>query len=238
MSRLIAIALISVLPLAAGTIDVTDLTYVNFHHDATLVVDFTVWNYAAHNPSSPYPTSLGLNVVGAMPGLAPEAVPGSSASYFPGYLFEAYLESEDGSISVPLDNGLADLLGEPDGMLVLIPGVVRPGGGSAQSAGILAGNIQMTYAVAQTVFGSDYAARIVLRNLGDDFLVGIGPGYSVRNAITEPGVRGRGSSQVSGITTSATLMNPEPGTWAMAAGAGLLLLFARARRRPIRIRNR
>lgn len=229
MNRLATIALISVLPLTGTVIDVTNATFARVHPGADLNVEFAVWNYGWHNPSDPYPTSLSLDIIGVAPGIAPATVPGTSAQYYPGYVFQGYLESLDRSISVPLDDPLGELAGLPEGMLVVAPGEYQTGSGEALAVGVLHASVYLSPEMSQTLFGPNSAGRFVLQNLGPAYVVGIGEGYAVRNAISEPDVAGSGPWRVSGITGTVTVSNPEPGTWAMAAGAAALLLAWRRR---------
>jgi MYXO-CTERM domain-containing protein len=230
MRRLAAITLISVLPLAATVIDVTNETFAPVHTGALVTIEFGVWNYALHSPSDPYPTTLGLQIVGLAPDVAPATLAGSSTQVYPGYAFHGYLQSLDGSTSVPLDDPLAELAGLGEGMVVVAPGEYRAGGDS-QVVGVLHASVYLSPEIAQALFGPSFTAVFVLQNRGPGFVVGIGPGYVVRNAIGEPGVAGPGAGRVSGITGTVTVSNPEPGTWVMMAGAAALLLAWRRRAR-------
>jgi hypothetical protein len=186
-------------------------------------IQFGVWNYGRNNPgSSPYPTQIGLQVLG-------QAGTGS--------LFEGWLESSDGTVSVPFDDPNADLLGLPAGSLLVSPGTFAAGGGAPFDVAVVDGFVYLSEAQSQALFGSNIgsyndAAQIVLLNMGDGFSLGIGPGYTVRNSVSEPGIGGDGPVQTAGITGQIATTAPEPATWLSVAGAlAALGLLARRRHR-------
>ncbi len=235
MKRAAILALIAALPLTAGTIDASDLTYTPLHHGAKVIVDFAVWNYGISNRGYlPYPTGIQLNLVTAEPGAAPTAAPESSGEYYEDYVFSAYLESLDGSISVPLADPIAALLGLGTGRLLLTPGTFASGSSDPIGIGVLYGSVNLSQDAAAALFGPDLAARFVLRNLGPDLVLGIGPGYTIRNSVSEPGLIGAGPASVGGLTSRVTVANPEPGTWLLAACAVTLLAVSSLRSRGAR----
>ena len=240
MKRFAAFVLLSALPLSAGSVDVTGQSLAAVHQGAGVAIDFGVWNYGIDNKgSSPYPTSFGFSIITQDPAATTAYVPGSDAAYYQGYLFQGWVESLDGSVSVPLYDPLAAGLGSEPGELLLAPGVFDSGSASDLSVGVLSAVVNLSPAMAEALFGPSFMARIVLQNLGPAFVLGIGPDYTVSNAVSVPDVTGAGPYTVAGITGTVMVDNPEPATWTLAAGAAFLALAnglrsrAARRRRPV-----
>lgn len=209
-ARVFALLVAALLPLAAGCIDVTAQTFAYVHPGAQIEIQFGVWNYGWNNPGySPYPTEIGLELIGQ-----PAA----------GSLFDGWLESLDGTVSAPFS-------------LSVSPGSFSAGGGSTIDVTVIAGSVFLPEPTSQLLFGANIgnynsAARFRLLNLGDGFTLGIGPGYTVRNAVSEPGIGGDGPVHTAGITGKVVVSNPEPSTWLLLVGAiGLLVALHRIRRR-------
>ncbi|MGE5648166.1 MAG: hypothetical protein ACM336_20505 [Acidobacteriota bacterium] len=203
MKRL-GLVLACALPLVAGRIDVTTQTFAQVHSGANLIVDFSVWNYGANNAGfSPYPTSLSVNIV-------TEALGEGE------YRLAGRIESLDGSVYVPLTS------------LTLLPGVFNSAGAPQIAVGVIHGSARLD----EALFGPGMSARLVIENLGPQFVVGIGPGYTVRNAVSITDVTGEGPRIVGGITNTVTVANPEPATWALGAGAVVVLFALRRLRSP------
>ncbi len=222
------------MPVLAGRIDVTGEPSAWVHPGATLEIQFGIWNYGLNNPGySPYPTQIGLEVIGLDPGSPLAAIGGTTLQYFQGFLFEGWLESVDGDISIPFRNPNAELLGLPEGALLVTPGTYTAGGRPLDIA-IIAAYVALPESTSEALFGANAGsynsgARIRLRNLGEGFAIGIGPGYTVQSAVREPGVAGSGPVRTSGVSGQITIANPEPSTWLMLTGA-LAVLALRARR--------
>lgn len=242
-ARLLPLLLAVSYPLAAGRIDVGDQTFAWVQPGARVEIQFGVWSYGWNNPGySPYPTQLGLEIIGQLPSSPAALVPDSTAAYFPGFLFTGWLESLDGTVAVPLYDPNADRLGLPIGTLLLAPGTFAAGG-SPLDVAVLAAFVAMPQSTSESLFGPNIgsrtnAARIRLDNIGDGFTLGIGPGYTVRNSVSEPGVAGLGPVQTAGATGQVVVSNPEPSTWLTLAGAIALLGFLRRRRAAVAIRSR
>lgn len=224
-------ALFALLPaLTAGVIDVTDQQLVTLSHGSELAIHFGVWNYGRNNPTfSPYPSSLGLNIVGLRPALsALTTMPGTTVRYADALLFTGALESLDGSFSVPLTNSYAALGGVSSRKITVQEGSISFGEDSPLAALILTAEASFSLETSHRLFGPnignyDDGAVLRLRNLGADFTIGMGSSYTVRNSIMVPSVRGAGNTETAGIIgrVSATDV-PEPSTWLLLAG-GLML---------------
>jgi hypothetical protein len=223
-ASLLAILFAASLPLAAGPIGVGGETYAWVPAGDEIDIQFGVWNYGRNNPgSSPYPTQIGLQVLG-------QAGTGS--------LFEGWLESLDGAVSVPFDDPNADLLGLPAGSLLVSPGTFAAGGRASFDVAVIDGYVYLSEAQSQALFGSNIgnynsAAQIVLLNMGEGFMLGIGPGYTVRNGVSEPGIGGDGPVETAGITGRVSVNTPEPATWLSIAGALAALGFLARRQRGL-----
>jgi hypothetical protein len=222
-------------PAMADTIDLSSRGSFTLSHGQEMTVRFSVWNYGYNNPGvSPYPTSIGLELVGANPqGAQLSAIPGSSGQYFPDFLLQGTLESLDGTAVAPLQSPAGALLGMSAGSLLLTPAMFYGSGGSSAVAEIAA-EAALSLNLSEQIFGPDVASRqssalLVLRNLGADLTIGVGNDVSLRNAITEPSITGFGSVATSGITDRVTVTTvPEPRTVALTLallfGLGVLLV--------------
>ncbi|MGE5571307.1 MAG: hypothetical protein ACM3S5_19920 [Rhodospirillales bacterium] len=218
------------LPVLADRIDVTGDSTAWVHTGASVTIEFGIWNYGLNNPGySPYPTQVGLQVIGLRPDSPSALIPNTTLQYFEGFVFQGWLESLDGEISVPLHDPNAELLGLPEGSLLVMPGLFHPGGNSHLEVAVLSAFLTLEAPVSAALFGANAgnysnAARIRLWNQGAGFTIGIGPGCTVQNAVSLPAIGGLGPAQTSGITGQVTIANPEPSTWLTLAGA--LAVFA------------
>lgn len=223
-------------PLAARPFDVGDRTFVTVHQGEDVLIHFGVWNYGYNNPGvSPYPTQVGLMVLGQDPAGRPVGtIPDTTIEYFPGLVFEGWLESLDGSVWVPLYDSNAARLGLAEGLLVITRASVTSSGGPPVPAAAINALQLLPVSTSEALFGShigsyDNAAVIRLHNWGANFRIGLGPGWTVGRSISEPGIDGLGPVETSGITGRVTVENPEPSTW-LLLGGGLTLLGWLARR--------
>jgi hypothetical protein len=226
------------LPLAAEPVWIGADTFATVSSGTELLVDFSVWNYGRNNPGvSPYPLELGLLVAGPEPGSPREAVPGSSLEYFPDLAFFGRLESWDGAVSVSL------------GTLWVTAGTVARSDGSLENVGVIDARTTLSLEESAALFATDLQARFRLLALGDAFTIGYGPGYTVANAVSVPGVRGEGPVSTAGIVTGVALEPgfsrfsgdallepmsieaPEPSTFIPLAVAGALFALLRRARR-------
>lgn len=212
----------------ADTVNLTSGPPFTFRSGSDLYVSFSVWNYAANNRgSNPYPTSVGLQLLGAEPSVSTlQAIPNSTGSYFGGYLLQGWLENTEGTASAPFSSPDASRLGLAPGSLLLSPGTF---GTSNTPVAVIEADSALTLNLSEQIFGPDIANRgssaiIHLRNLGSDLQVGLEGGYSLLSAISEPSISGQGSVTTSGVTRSLQVTAvPEPGSLALFAGAGLAL---------------
>lgn len=214
------------LQLTASSIDITGQPFFTVPSGRDVTIHFGVWNYGRNNPDvSPYPTTVGLLAMGLYPsGYALANLPDTTQSYFPDFLFEGWLEALDGSISIPFQDSGATRLGFGPGILLATPGTISFGGGAPVPDITLTGSVSFSLATSQALFGSNIgnynnAAVIRLRNLGQPLTLGLGAAYPVGSSIWEPGIRGLGATQTSGITGPVVIPNPEPSTGLMLAGA-------------------
>ena len=214
--------------LVASRIDVTDRTTAWVHPGASIEIQFGVWNYGWNNPGySPFPTEIGVQVIG---------LEGS------GFWFWGWVESLDGSVSIPFSDPQADSLGLPPGLLLVRPGSYAAGGQEPMDVAVIAGHVELTPEIAALLFGANLgnynnAARIQLLNIGYGFAMGIGPGYTVRNAVSALELGGDGPVRTSGIPGQVLVSNPEPSTWLTLGGAVMVLGLALRRRSAIRSRT-
>ena len=146
--------ILSALPLAAGTIDVS--TYASALLDTGDQLWFTVPSrnfgvYATSFGLPVYPTNVEFTFVSAL-----QDSPGQ---------FEAALESGDGSISISF------------APLSFVPGTFQ-GSGYSGAVSVLQGYLQLSETLSQQLFGSS-AAVLTLLNEGPAVTVGLPP-YTVR----------------------------------------------------------
>ncbi len=223
----------------ADTVNLTDGPPFNFRSGSDLFVRFSIWNFAVNNASSsPYPTSVGLQLLGARPGSSQlSAVPNSTSRYFNGYSLQGWLENSSGTVSVPFTNPDAIRLSLGAGSLLVEPGTMSSGTPLA----VIEADAALTLNLSESIFGPDVASRgssavIHLRNVGQDLQIGLNDGYSLLSAFREPSIKGLGGVQTSGITQSITATSvPEPGSFALLVFASSVLgacAFMRWRKTP------
>jgi hypothetical protein len=175
--------ILSALPLAAGTIDVS--TYASALLDTGDQLSFTVpsWNfsiYAANYGLPVYPTAVEFTFV-------------SPVQDSPGQ-FEADLESGDGSVSVSF------------APLSFVPGTFQ-GSGYSGAVSVLQGSLQLSETLSQQLFGSS-AAVLVLNNAGPAVTVGLSP-YTVQQDMNVS--LGGGGLSVGARLSGVSLVDAPPG---------------------------
>jgi hypothetical protein len=225
--RFAASALLFTTPLFAAIIDVINAPSAYVHPGAAVAVEFDLHSYALANyGESPYPAEIRFSIFG--PELASAVtVTGSSAQYVPGFLFQGWLESLDGSYSLPLVDAGAQRLGLPQGMLLVSPGTAVAAG-TQMSVSVIDGFVYLDPAVSEAFSGS---ARIHLINRGEGFTIGLGDVLAVRNSVWTTGLSAGGTLTAGGTTRSIEVMNPEPATWLLMTGAVIFLLTSGFKRK-------
>jgi hypothetical protein len=202
---------------------------------AELTVLFTIPGISPGDPAAFFPTTIGLELVGSVPpGSATSGIPGSSENYYSGILLQGSLQSTSGSVSLPLFDADAWRLGLPMGDLVAD---ATPGG-----MAMIYADVPVSVSASDSIFGNSGQAEFVIQNLGGQLAVGLGPGYSIANAILVPLSADNGGIQTAGYVEGTTITRqsidpssttvtavPEPAPLGVAAGGGALLFWLRRR---------
>jgi hypothetical protein len=197
---------------------------------AELIIAFEI----PGNSTSIFPTTIGLDLAGSVPaGSAVAAIPGSSAQYYSGILLQATLQSMNGLASLPLFDADAWRLGLPTGDLVADVTTGAAGGTAMADA-----QVAVSLNAAEAIFGTGGEAEFVLKNLGGQITIGLGPGYSLSNAILAPLTTANGQMQTAGylqnleVTAAPTLFTvasvPEPAGICLAIAGGAILFWMRS----------
>jgi hypothetical protein len=217
------------LPIGALRADVVQLS-----QGSELTIDFAMPGFNPSNPGALFPTTIGLELVGSvLSGSTATPIPGSSQSYFTGILAQAELESLDGSVSLPLFDADSWRLGLSTGTLV------------ADSTGgnnfVIFAQVAVSLNASEAIFGTTGQAQFVIQNLGSAFTIGLGPGYSLSNAILAPLTADNGSVETAGYLQSMQMTSPsntsvsavpEPAAFGVAIVGGALLFWLRRRVKP------
>jgi PEP-CTERM motif len=202
---------------------------------SSLTVDFSLPGFDPSNPGALFPTTIGLDLVGAVPsGSTASPIPGSSQTYFSGIMLDASLKSLDGTVSLPLFDADSWRLGFATGTLV----ADSMGGNSA----IAAAQVAVSLNESEAIFGATGQAEFVINDVSGVFVIGLGPGYSLQNAILAPLTADNGGVSTSGYVqglqmspaavSSDALPIPEPASLGIAAAGGAALFWLRRRLRP------
>ena len=208
--------ILSVLPLGAGTIDVSTQASVFLGTGDALSFTVPSWNFgidAVKFGLAEYPTQVGF-----MFASLPEGSPGQ---------FEVVLESGDGSVSVSFGTPLSFTSG------------IFQGTGYGGAVSVLDGSLQLSEALSQQLFGSS-AAVLFLLNTGPAVTVGLPP-YTLQRDINvslgggglSVGARLGGVALVEAPMGGFAMMDsldapepsdvPEPGSGLLLLGGGALL---------------
>jgi len=224
--RFAASAFLFSAPIFAAVIDVTNLPAAYVHPGAGVAIEFGIRSYSFVNcGESPYPAEIRFSLLGPeQPAWA--TVNGSSAQYAPGFLFQGWLESLDGSYSAPLVDPDALRMGLPTGMLLVSPGAAVVGG-TPMAVSVIDGFVFLEPGFSEALLGS---ARIRLVNRGEGFTIGLGEELPVRNAVSTTSLGAGGSFTAGGAPGAVQVMNPEPASWLLMASAAILLLLGHLKR--------
>ena len=228
-TRLAIVFALSAVAACGETIPLTDGPPFTFRGGTDLFVRFSVWNYGANNRGfSPYPTSVGLQLIGAQPSSSEmEVVPSATDMYFTGYKLRGWLENSEGTISTPFTSLASNRLGLAPGSLVVQPGSF---GSSERPVAVIEADAALTTTLSEEIFGIDVMSRassavIHLRNEGSDLEIGLDGGYSVLSAVRIPSVSGEGAVQTSGIMRDIAFTEvPEPRYFGMVLLSSLFPL--------------
>jgi hypothetical protein len=204
---------------------------IDLEHGAELTVDFGLPGYSASDPGARFPATIGLELAVEAPsgsGVAP--IPGSSQSYYSGILIQASLESMDGRFVLPLFDADSWRLGLATGNLV--------GDAAGNGTAILSAQVAVSLNTSEAIFGTSGEAQFAIQNLGDALVIGLGPGYSLSNAILAPLTSANGSVETAGYLqsmqlapepASGTSSVPEPAAFVVAAAGGAFVFWLRSR---------
>jgi len=202
--------LLSIAQAAASPINVTNTALVTLQTNESLIF------YISSDTS--YPGEIQI-LLGGMPLGGPVvSIPGTSGVYVSGILFSGTLESQDGSVSIPLADPDAARLGLPAGDMLLTPGS-RSGGSYSGAIDLLSAAVALSPQEAAALFASGEAV-IDLRNTGAAITFGysgvpIGSDFSA--SLISPGGAQSVGARVMQVDC-AQAEAPEPGT------IGLLLI--------------
>lgn len=219
-------------PCYAASIDVSSADDFTLQHGDSLAFAIGIWNFASLAGNlglSPYPDRISFQLSALPP--ASEASPRSaralSSLSSSRYLFGASLQSLDGAVCVPLNNGAP--LGLSTGY--------RSSSGYTGPISVITGDTSLTPALAGAIFDdaaltpwSD-GAILVIRNLGEDLDLGL-PGYSLKQSFSASLSSSGGSLRLGAVTNRvlASSPTPEPASLGlMLSGAILLASVCRKR---------
>ena len=217
-------------PVKAAVADVTSSSQVTLNTDDSLLFYLSTDDFSCGRQHF-YPAEIAM-ILGGMPLGGPVAsIPGTSGVYMPGILFTATLQSEDGSISIPLTDPNAAHLGLPAGDMLLTPGW-RGGGSYSGPIDLISGDGAVPSREAAALFASGEVV-IDIQNIGNAFTFGY-PGSTMANDFAASWISGNGwqSEGAHVLDVQCVRSNtPEPGTIGMLAiGLGLIAFSVISRR--------
>lgn len=219
-SLLAALLLTSIAQAPASTINVTNDSQVTLGTNDSLLFDISL------DTGSTYPGEIQV-ILGGVPLSGPVAsIPGTSGVYMPGILFTGTLESQDGSISIPLTDPDAARLGLPAGDMLLTPGS-RTGGSYSGPIDLLSAEVTISSRQAAELFGSGEAV-IDIHDIGAAITFGY-PGSSIGSDFSASLISPDGSESVGARVVNVECERnntPEPGTIGLLI-IGLTILATR-----------
>src|SRR5580658_784013 len=210
---LVAVLLVTIAPAKASLLDVTNDSLVPLGANDDLL--FFISSDALSSGNGPsYPDEIEM-LIGGMPLGGPVAsIPGTSGVYMPGILFTGTLESQNGSVSMPLTDSDAMRLGLPGGDMLMTPGS-RSGGSYSGPIDLLSAEATISSQQAAALFASGEVV-IDIHNTGAPITFGYS-GSPISSDFTASLFTG--SQSVGGQIMKVECSNtPEPGT------IGLLLI--------------
>ena len=222
---LFATLVASIAPAIASPINVTSSSLVTLQNN-----DSVLFYISGSGSGDPGEVEIEL---GGIPFGGPVAsIPGTSGVYMSGILFTGTIESQNGSVSIPLTDPNATRLGLPAGDLLLTPGSVS-GGSYSGAIDLLAADVALTSQQAAELFASGEAV-IDIHNTGQAITFGysgdlIGNDFSA-SLINSGGTASVGARVMQVDCNSATA--PEPGTIGLLI-IGLTMLVTRLARRQL-----
>lgn len=181
----VLLALVAIVPAWAGRIDITSETLVSLRTGAQLEITIS---------TGVRPSGVAFQILGpALEGAGVSLLHGSTLPYYSEYSFGAWLESADRRVSVPVTR------------LLFTPGQASISG-LERGVAVLDGFSE----IPDGVFGQDDTEAVLrILNLGPAVQFGLGPGYTVRNAVSVPGLRGANGLERGGHVTAITLCLPD-----------------------------
>jgi hypothetical protein len=204
-----AVLLASIAPASASIINVTNNSQVTLDTNEDLLFYISSANFFSSNGYT-YPGEIEM-LLGGMPLGGPVAsIPGTSGVYMAGILFNGTLESQDGSVSIPLTDANARHVGLPGGDMLLTPGS-RSGGSYSGSIDLLSALGTMGSQEAAELFASGEVA-IDLHSVGAPVTFGYA-GSSIASdfsasLFSQDGTHSMGAR----VLTVDCVTAPEPGT--------------------------
>ena|ERR1017187_3957171 len=208
-ARFLLLALLLAPIATASTLNVTNDSQVTLDTNDSLLF-YISSDHSSCSHGSTYPGEIEM-LLGGMPLGGPVAsIPGTSGVYMPGILFSGTLESQDGSISIPLTDSDATRLGLPAGDMLLTPGS-RSGGSYSGPIDLLSADVTISSLEAAALFASGEVV-IDLHNTGAAITFGY-PGSPIASDFTASLISPDGSQSVGASVMEVECVHtPEPGT--------------------------
>jgi hypothetical protein len=205
----LGVLLTSIAPATASIINVTSDSQVTLDTGESLVFDISS-GYSSGGPGSTYPDEIEM-LLGGMPLGGPVAsIPGTSGVYMTGFLFSGALESQDGSVSIPLTDPDATRLGLPNGDMLLNPGS-RSGGSYSGPLDLLSAEVTIGAQQDAALFGTG-DVRIDIENIGANYTFGY-PSSTIASEFSASLFTQDCSQSVGAQVRTVELVTaPEPGT--------------------------
>ncbi len=211
----------------ASPINVTGNSQVTLGNNDSLLF-YISSNFSSGGPGGlTYPTEIEM-VLGGMPLGGPvSSIPGTSGVYMPGELFSGTIESQDGSVSIPLTDSDASRLGLPGGDMMLVPGS-HNGGSYSGPADVITADVTLSSQEAAALFASGEAV-IDLHNIGGNMTFGYA-GTPITNDFSASLISSNGAqSEGARVMQVDCVHTPEPATIGLLL-IGLAILLPRVLR--------